>query len=94
MIDDSYNANPSSMRAAFQLLAQTEPKGGRRIAVLGDMLELGQEAEAMHRRLAPALREASDLVFACGPHMARSLKRCRHRCAAPTPPIPAPFARC
>ncbi len=70
LIDDSYNANPSSMRAAFQLLAQTEPKGGRRIAVIGDMLELGQEAEAMHRRLAPALREASDLVFACGPHMA------------------------
>lgn len=69
LIDDSYNANPASMRAAFQLLAQSRPKSGRRVAILGDMLELGQEAEAMHRRLAAPLREAADLVFACGPQM-------------------------
>ena len=46
LIDDSYNANPASMRAAFEVLAQSRPAArGRRIAVLGDMLELGTSAE-------------------------------------------------
>ena len=72
LIDDSYNANPTSMRSAFAVLARCEPgPGGRRIAVLGDMLELGEEARALHVRLAVALEAAGiDLVFTCGPHMA------------------------
>jgi len=71
LIDESYNANPTSMRAALALLGQMEPgPGGRRIAVLGDMLELGEEAEAFHVDLAPALEGArADALFACGPNM-------------------------
>ena len=72
MIDESYNANPASMAAAIGLLGAARPaKGGRRLAVLGDMLELGPEGSALHRGLAIALEEArADLVFACGPQMA------------------------
>lgn len=68
LIDDSYNASPVSMRAAFTALSQTPvPEGGRRIAVLGDMLELGPEAPAMHRQLAEPLTEAGiDTVLTAG----------------------------
>ncbi len=71
VIDESYNANPASMRASIEALGQAKPQGrGRRIAVLGDMLELGEDADGMHRDLAPVLRHSHiDLLFACGPHM-------------------------
>jgi len=71
LIDESYNANPASMRAAIKVLAQT-PVGrrGRRIAVLGDMLELGSNATMMHRDLSKAIEDAKiDLVFCAGPLM-------------------------
>ncbi|MGZ5834891.1 MAG: UDP-N-acetylmuramoylalanyl-D-glutamyl-2,6-diaminopimelate--D-alanyl-D-alanine ligase [Xanthobacteraceae bacterium] len=71
LIDESYNANPTSMRAAFALLGQM-PVGhlGRRIAVLGDMLELGDQGPKLHRELAPAIKQnAIDLVFCAGPMM-------------------------
>ncbi len=74
LIDESYNANPASMRAAIALLGQA-PLGphGRRIAVLGDMLELGAEAAALHRGLVEPLAAAKiDLVYCSGPQM-RSL---------------------
>jgi UDP-N-acetylmuramoyl-tripeptide--D-alanyl-D-alanine ligase len=72
LIDDSYNASPTSMRAAFEVLAAAEPgQGGRRIAALGDMLELGTEAAQLHASLADPLRAAGvDLVFTAGPLMA------------------------
>ncbi|MGE3148895.1 MAG: Mur ligase family protein, partial [Pseudorhodoplanes sp.] len=71
VIDESYNANPASMRAALALLGQAEPgRTGRRIAVLGDMLELGPETAALHRGLAePVAGHAIDLVFCAGPAM-------------------------
>jgi len=71
IIDESYNANPASMRAALGLLAAAEPgAGGRRVAVLGDMLELGPQSTALHADLAGAVEEAkTDIVFACGRDM-------------------------
>ncbi len=71
LIDESYNANPASMRAAIALLGQTEPeRNGRRIVILGDMLELGADAEAMHAGLAEPLADAGvDTVYAVGPLM-------------------------
>ncbi len=73
LIDDSYNASPASMRAAFAVLALT-PVGprGRRIAVLGDMLELGATGPALHAALAVDLEGAAiDLTFTAGRHMER-----------------------
>jgi UDP-N-acetylmuramoyl-tripeptide--D-alanyl-D-alanine ligase len=71
IIDESYNANPASMAAALDVLASSSPsRGGRRIAVLGDMLELGQQADTLHAGLARAIAAAkTDLVFLCGSHM-------------------------
>lgn len=71
LIDESYNANPASMRAALATLASVpRQKFSRRIAVLGDMLELGADAPALHEGLKDAVEEAGiDLIFACGPHM-------------------------
>jgi UDP-N-acetylmuramoyl-tripeptide--D-alanyl-D-alanine ligase len=71
LIDESYNANPASMRAALALLGQAKVGArGRRIAVLGDMLELGARGAELHRELAEAvLGNGIDLVFCCGPLM-------------------------
>lgn len=73
LIDESYNANPTSMRAALELLSGTEPGvGGRRIAVLGDMLELGPQGADLHAGLAEDLARANvDLLFTAGPLMSR-----------------------
>jgi UDP-N-acetylmuramoyl-tripeptide--D-alanyl-D-alanine ligase len=68
VIDESYNANPASMRAALALLGDAK---GRRIAVLGDMLELGADATAHHAGLAKPIEDArADLAFLSGPGMA------------------------
>lgn len=72
LVDDSYNANPASMAAAFSTLGARKPApGGRRIAALGDMLELGPEELTYHAGLASPLQQAGvDLVFAAGPRLA------------------------
>ena len=71
LIDESYNANPASMRAAIDLLGATKISDqGRRIAVLGDMLELGPTGPALHSALEPSLLLNNvDLVFTAGPLM-------------------------
>jgi len=71
LIDESYNANPASMAAALGLLKAAKPRGeGRRIAVLGDMLELGAEGPQLHRAIAKDLSANDvDLVFLCGSQM-------------------------
>jgi UDP-N-acetylmuramoyl-tripeptide--D-alanyl-D-alanine ligase len=69
LIDESYNANPVSMRAALGLLGAAQPgPGGRRIAVIGDMLELGAEGAALHAALAADLEaQGVDLLLGAGP---------------------------
>ena len=71
LIDESYNANPASMEAAIRLLGSARVEGhGRRIAVLGDMLELGSHADGLHARLAEVLEQTNiDLVLLAGQHM-------------------------
>ena len=67
VIDKSYNANPASMAAALALLGGAK---GRRIAVLGDMLEMGPGGNAHHTGLAEPIEKAgTDLVFLCGAQM-------------------------
>ena len=72
LIDESYNANPASMRAALAVLGGSRPEArGRRIAVLGDMLELGPRSPDLHRGLNEAIEAAgADLVFLAGSDMA------------------------
>ncbi len=67
VIDESYNANPASMAAALALLGGAK---GRKLAVLGDMLEMGEGGLALHAALAEPIAAANtDLVFASGPQM-------------------------
>ncbi len=71
VIDESYNANPASMRAAIELLgASPVARSGRRVAVLGDMLEMGAESPSFHAALAQTIAAAGvDLVYCCGANM-------------------------
>jgi len=71
ILDESYNANPASVAAALALLGHAQVgRQGRRIAVLGDMLELGPKGASLHRGLAAAVADnAIDLVYCCGPLM-------------------------
>jgi UDP-N-acetylmuramoyl-tripeptide--D-alanyl-D-alanine ligase len=69
LIDESYNANPASMAAALSLLSHTKPKG-RKIAVLGDMLELGEFGPQLHADLAKLIdTNGIDVLYAAGPLM-------------------------
>jgi UDP-N-acetylmuramoyl-tripeptide--D-alanyl-D-alanine ligase len=71
LIDESYNANPASMAAALNVLGRAAVgPHGRRIAVLGDMLELGPTGPELHRGLVDAVKANHvDLVYCCGPLM-------------------------
>lgn len=68
LLDESYNASTASMRAAFDVLA-LQP--GRHVAVLGDMLELGDDVAAEHLALQPELLRAADIIFTCGTMMGK-----------------------
>ncbi len=71
LIDDAFNANPESLAAALDVLAATPPgPGGRRIAILGDMLELGPQERALHEAVAqhPGMA-VNDIVHCVGPRM-------------------------
>ncbi len=71
VIDETYNASAASIRAALEVLATQKPgRGGRRIVVLGDMLELGERAQEIHLELADDIvAHDADMVFACGQYM-------------------------
>jgi len=66
LLDESYNASGASLRAALAVL-RLQP--GRHVAVLGDMLELGEDAQSEHEGLAEDVDAAADILFACGPMM-------------------------
>ena len=68
LVDDTYNASPVSVRAALQFLAETPVAAGRRrLAVLGDMLELGPDEERLHREIGAAAAAHLDALLAVGP---------------------------
>lgn len=71
LIDDSYNANPASMRAGIDLLAGMP---GQRILILGDMAELGDWAEAEHRALGEYASDKADVLFATGTNMQHAVE--------------------
>jgi UDP-N-acetylmuramoyl-tripeptide--D-alanyl-D-alanine ligase len=77
VIDDSYNASPGSMQAALQVL-QLAPKGSLRVAVLGDMLELGGHAQRAHEEIGSLAAKTADVLIALGeyaPGMVESARR-------------------
>src|SRR5205823_7837664 len=67
VIDDSYNASPGSMEAALEVL-RLAPGGALRVAVLGDMLELGDHAQRAHAAIGSLAAESADIVMAIGEH--------------------------
>ena len=73
LIDDSYNASTASVRAALGVLA-AQP-ASRRIAVLGEMRELGEAGSALHAELGPDVAAGCDLVFCCGGLMSHLYER-------------------
>jgi UDP-N-acetylmuramoyl-tripeptide--D-alanyl-D-alanine ligase len=80
LIDDSYNASPVAVRGALEILGRIAPEaGGRRVAILGDMRELGPEAGRMHAELADAVTSNRiDALFLVGPlmrHLSDALPR-------------------
>jgi UDP-N-acetylmuramoyl-tripeptide--D-alanyl-D-alanine ligase len=77
VLDDTYNANPASMREALAMLAEVADKDGRRkVVILGEMLELGPIAEEQHEALGVELSRAGvDLAIGCGGLIGRTLER-------------------
>ena len=67
LLDESYNASSASVRAALSVLALTPAR--RRVAILGDMLELGDHSRSEHEALAAAVNNSADVVHTCGPWM-------------------------
>ena len=71
LIDESYNANSASMTAALEVFSVQEAYGGRKVLVLGDMLELGEQGPALHVALRDAvLATGAEAVYLVGPNMA------------------------
>ena len=81
IIDDTYKSNPESVLAALELLYGMP--GGRRLFVMGDMVDMGQCSPALHRRIGQALDpDRLDAVFACGQETRQTIAQAQHRFAA------------
>lgn len=74
IINDAYNANPDSMLAALRIMRDIAPANSRRVAVLGDMLELGPAGPDAHRQIGRAIAEEhlADVAVLVGPHIANA----------------------
>ena len=71
LIDESYNANGASMVAALDVFSSQRAPGGKKVLVLGDMLELGAEGPALHRALKQSVLDAgADRLYLVGSNMA------------------------
>jgi len=88
LVDDSYNANPASMKAALETLAQIAPEG-HRVAVLGDMLELGEHEAEAHEGVGAVAGRNAERLFLLGPLMSRHAAP-----AAVQAGLPAEAVRC
>jgi UDP-N-acetylmuramoyl-tripeptide--D-alanyl-D-alanine ligase len=77
LLNDAYNANPDSVRAALSTLRDLGRDAPRRVAILGDMLELGAASEASHAEIGEALaeQESLDLIVLVGPRMRAAAER-------------------
>ncbi|KKB79991.1 hypothetical protein VW35_05895 [Devosia soli] len=72
LIDESYNANTASMSAALEVFGSVSAPSGKKMVILGDMLELGEAAPSHHAGLADAVRDSrADAAYLVGPNMAR-----------------------
>ncbi|HPC83516.1 MAG TPA: UDP-N-acetylmuramoyl-tripeptide--D-alanyl-D-alanine ligase [Thermoanaerobaculaceae bacterium] len=90
LVDDTYNASPSAMARVLEMLAASP---GRRVAVLGEMLELGPTAPELHRRVGEQAAVAADLVLAVGLQHARALAEgAGDRCLRTVPDAAAALA--
>ena len=91
IINDTYNANPAAMRAALELLREFDAPG-QKIAVLGDMAELGDEAARLHRQLGGQVVTVcgADLLIACGDHARDVVAGARAAGMPRTKAIPCP----
>lgn len=86
LLDDSYNASPASAHAALDTLAALAPRGAhRRIAVLGDMLELGDAAVVLHREVGAHAADTVDLLVTKGDLAAQMAVRSAQRGGEPVP---------
>ncbi len=79
-IDETYNSSPASVKASLEVLSYT-PASSRKIAVLGDMLELGEDSKSLHLKLKPLLEKYKiDKVYACGKNMQGLYKTLNKSC--------------
>ena len=75
LLDDSYNANPASLSAALEVMEGIERSGGRKIVVLGDMLELGEGSERLHAQAGRwIVKRHADALVTVGPLARRALE--------------------